>query len=223
MDPARAYRSYRSGENQFLEQRHRIAADWIAAAAPGGRVLDVGCGNGLFGAEVQRVSGGTCVGMDMNGTFLIEASSTISVCVGDGSNGLPFRDASFDAVHMGAVIEHVFDYHTLFAEAVRILKPGGSLVISCPNMGFVRHRVEVLFGRMPFWYKGFQHIRMWTIEHLSHVLNRHRLIVRRRAGCFLRRRRLLDLIAQVRPGLASIILVEARKDVSAGRGAAGTP
>jgi 2-polyprenyl-3-methyl-5-hydroxy-6-metoxy-1,4-benzoquinol methylase len=61
----------------------------------------------------------------------------------------PLTPDSYDGIHLGAIIEHVFDYKNLFEENFRVLKPGGCLFISTPNMACLKHRVEIIFGRMP--------------------------------------------------------------------------
>jgi len=88
-----------------------------------GRVLDLGCGlqpyRGLLDKSVQYV------GVD------IAAAPGVDVVIEEGA-GLPFPDTSFDGVLSTQVFEHVADLEQCVAEIRRVLKPGGTLVLSVP-------------------------------------------------------------------------------------------
>lgn len=83
---------------------------------PEGLRLDIGCGQ-------SRKPGYT--GVDCNPEF--------GHLVADASN-LPFEDGTVDAIHSSHLIEHVADTAALLAEWYRVLKPGGTLEIRCPNL-----------------------------------------------------------------------------------------
>lgn len=98
----------------------------------GGRMLDVGCGNGRF------MTGMRTLGWQVQGVELSEKGvnacrmSDLPVHHGDlGSAG--FADGSFDLITARHVIEHVPEPHPFMAELVRVLRPGGRLVIETPN------------------------------------------------------------------------------------------
>ena len=110
---------------------------WIAAARArlvprtqraGALLLDVACGGGLLGPHIAGL-GYRHVGVDLSATASrVAAEHGVDVVRGDALH-LPFADASFDVVVAGEVLEHVADHEGAIAEACRVLKVGGTLVI----------------------------------------------------------------------------------------------
>jgi len=102
------------------------------AFVPGGRMLDVGCGNGRFLRKMAAL-GWACEGLDFSETAVsLCRAAGLNVRRGDlSSAGLD--DARFDLVTARHVIEHVPDPADFLREAARILKPGGRLLIQTPN------------------------------------------------------------------------------------------
>jgi 2-polyprenyl-3-methyl-5-hydroxy-6-metoxy-1,4-benzoquinol methylase len=107
----------------------------LARVRAGERVLDVGCGEGRFTAELTaaRVHG---VGIDVAEEPLRRARAAhpgVDVRLVDACGPWPLPDASFDAVWAGEVIEHVADTAAWLSEVRRVLRPGGRLLVSTPN------------------------------------------------------------------------------------------
>lgn len=98
----------------------------------GGKLLDVGCGNGRF-LTTMRTLGWEVQGVEFSEAGVVAARmSGLSVHHGDlASAALP--DASFDLVTARHVIEHIPDPQVFMAELARVLKPGGRLVIETPS------------------------------------------------------------------------------------------
>jgi 2-polyprenyl-6-hydroxyphenyl methylase/3-demethylubiquinone-9 3-methyltransferase len=108
---------------------------WIAAArarripAPareGAVLLDLACGGGLL---APHVSGYRHVGVDLSALALGQARQHGVVPVRGDVLRLPFRDEVADVVVAGEVLEHVTDLDAAVAEACRVLRPGGTLVL----------------------------------------------------------------------------------------------
>jgi 2-polyprenyl-3-methyl-5-hydroxy-6-metoxy-1,4-benzoquinol methylase len=100
----------------------------------GARVLDVGCGEGRFGAELVR-AGREAVGIDVAEEPLRRARALhpgLDVRLVPVEGPWPLADVSFDAVWAGEVIEHVADTAGWLSEVRRVLRSGGSLVLSTP-------------------------------------------------------------------------------------------
>jgi SAM-dependent methyltransferase len=98
------------------------------------RVLDDGCGIGTYVRKLSEIAG-EVYGLDYERERVAEGARRLGrpglVC-GAGEH-LPFRDAIFDLVLSNEVIEHVQDDREAVAEMARVTRPGGRIVIFCPN------------------------------------------------------------------------------------------
>lgn len=108
---------------------------------PGQRVADIGCGAGDDAARLAQLAGpdGAATGVDLSQDMVDEAGRRFAdvpnldfVCA--SAESLPFADATFDAVRADRVLIHVPDTAKAMAEMLRILKPGGRLVLTEPDM-----------------------------------------------------------------------------------------
>ncbi len=98
----------------------------------GERLLDSGSGTGVIAAIAQRVVGATglVVALDPSSGMLLQARNR-GVCnlVPGRAEFLPFAEASFDRLTMGYALRHVADLGATFSEYLRVLAPGGSLLL----------------------------------------------------------------------------------------------
>jgi SAM-dependent methyltransferase len=67
----------------------------------------------------------------------------------DVDQGTNFEDETFDFITCIAVLEHLFNPFEVVEEFRRILKDGGRLLISVPNVAYIKRRVRLLFGIFP--------------------------------------------------------------------------
>jgi SAM-dependent methyltransferase len=114
----------------------RILSNWVTQLPVDGLILEIGCG---LGAWIEMISqhGRRVVGLDIDKQACSIASAQIgSECAGIvlyAGGALPFRENSFEGVYAHEVIEHVDDDKGFIAEAYRVLKDGGSLILTTPN------------------------------------------------------------------------------------------
>jgi SAM-dependent methyltransferase len=91
-----------------------------------GRVLEVGCGTGVYARRVREL-GWTPVGIDLSSGMLRHAAARLSVAQADATR-LPIRDGSVDAVITVMVHTDLPDYRPVLEEIWRVLTPGGRFV-----------------------------------------------------------------------------------------------
>jgi 2-polyprenyl-6-hydroxyphenyl methylase / 3-demethylubiquinone-9 3-methyltransferase len=97
------------------------------------RFLDAGCGTGLF-SQAAKARGAEVTAMDVGPNLLarVQEKCRCETAVGDVL-ALPFPDARFDVVLCTEVIEHTPRPQTAIDELARVLRPGGTLVLTTPN------------------------------------------------------------------------------------------
>jgi 2-polyprenyl-3-methyl-5-hydroxy-6-metoxy-1,4-benzoquinol methylase len=96
-------------------------------------LLDAGCGTGAFSVEAAR-RGATVVSLDCGKNLLRETrrKGITSVVAADAAC-MPLRDGGFDVVVSSECVEHTPSPLATVRELVRVLRPGGWLVVTCPN------------------------------------------------------------------------------------------
>ena len=108
----------------------------LANVRRGERVLDLGCGEARFAAELAR-AGVRVLAADVAEEPLRRARAAhpdLELCLLDGEGAWALADASFDAVWAGEVIEHVADSARWLSELRRVLRPRGTLLLSTPSL-----------------------------------------------------------------------------------------
>lgn len=129
-----------------------------------GRLLDVGCGGGRFLRRMQK-RGWQVVGTDFDeqATRKVSDRYGIETHVGDLPQcGLPA--ASFDAITLSQAIEHLYDPKATLQECLRLLKPGGLLVMTTPNAASLGAQE---FGASWRGWEAPRHLQLFTVESLA--------------------------------------------------------
>jgi 2-polyprenyl-3-methyl-5-hydroxy-6-metoxy-1,4-benzoquinol methylase len=151
----RAFDSWIPLQRHWQRERFRIIQRFAAEAS---LILDVGCGTSRIVQNLPNV-----VGMDLAlrklrwlrapGRWLLQGSLT----------SLPFRDASFDAVICSEVIEHIPREQVHLEELVRVIHPGGLLVLSTPDYSrLIWRTLESIYAKVfPGGYVT-EHINPYT-------------------------------------------------------------
>lgn len=147
----------------------RGLADVLEAHVAGsGQVLDVGCGDGsASGAWLAGRCGGY-VGVDVSPAAVESArASGLDARTIDDAGELPFPGESFDAAICTEVLEHLFDPLGALAEIRRVLRPGGTVVVTVPNVANWRYRTDLaLFGRFNPRADSLSPTEPWRDPHL---------------------------------------------------------
>jgi 2-polyprenyl-3-methyl-5-hydroxy-6-metoxy-1,4-benzoquinol methylase len=204
------------------------------------RVVDAGCGDGSFLEALAAHLPGDQVsyaGLDYSEYQLAKAAHLpyeFHRC--DLGDGIPLADASVDVLHAAEVIEHLYDPDLFVDECARVLRPGGRLVVSTPNLQAWYNRALFLAGVQPLFYEtssrttevGAGALRRFkrTTRPVGHlrVFNRTALLDLLRRGGFtpisVRGARYHDVPRSLgwvdaafcaRPSLASILVVDAAR------------
>lgn len=154
----------------------------------GKTVLDIGSASGVS-AAILAAKGAQVIGLDISPELITQAkhlwkdyADRLEFKVGDAEN-LDCSDGTVDACFFGGVLHHFPDCSRVYAEAQRVLKPGGKFIAIEPNRLDVLERIEWaiadLRGKLsPNEYPidpramgqdlrlhGFQNIRYWTTRH----------------------------------------------------------
>jgi SAM-dependent methyltransferase len=154
---------------QFLFE-HVPVLDGARPAA----VLDVGCGEGRLTAEL-RAAGAAVVGVDVAEEPLRRARALdplLDVRLVSAEGPWPFDDASFDLVWAGETIEHVADTEAWLSEVRRVLRSGGTLLLSTPAHGPLV-RLAAALSRREFdahFDPRSDHLRFYTARTLARLL-----------------------------------------------------
>jgi SAM-dependent methyltransferase len=145
----------------------------LAARELGGRrrVLDVGCGDGQVSRLAARL-GAEVIGIDPTWNCVSVADQRGTAVAQAGAAGLPFADASFDAVVACLVFEHIRDVDEAIAEVARVLQTDGRFcfflnhpLLQTPNSGWIDD--QFLDPPEQYWRIGPYLVEDETIEEVE--------------------------------------------------------
>lgn len=118
---------WRAGQERRLD----MIARW--AKLEGARVLEAGGGIGMYADQMRRRYGADVALFDIELPFARQARAATPHTAVAAAEYLPYADGYFDTVLSHEVIEHVRDDVEAAREMLRVLKPGGRMVVFCPN------------------------------------------------------------------------------------------
>ncbi len=124
-----------------------------AGLVSGMKLLDVGAGNGIVSALAQQIVGddGLVIALDPSKGMLREAKKMGVTHTTQGlGESLPFPDNTFDMVSMGYALRHVADLKAAFSEYLRVLKPGGNILL----LEITRPENKIALALMKIYMKG---------------------------------------------------------------------
>ena len=156
----------------WFRGRRRLLVNLLrGVAGPNSRplsILDYGCGTG--GNTSAYRSFGNVIGIEPDPTAvrLAHKRGGARYCRTSGTD-LPFRDGSFDMVMASDVLEHIEHDDKAVSEIARVLRPGGSTILSVPAHGWLFSQHDT----------ALQHFRRYSKPAVRDLLERNRLMVSR--------------------------------------------
>ncbi|NPV01305.1 MAG: class I SAM-dependent methyltransferase [Brevinematales bacterium] len=134
------------------------------------KIIDLGCGPGHLCKSIHE-KGFPVIGVDISENSLkLVREKGIPTIKADLQEKLPFKDDELDILVASEVVEHIFDTETFMSELKRVMKPGGSIIITTPNVASLARRFLLFFGKNPYLdYKlsgTAGHVRYFTFKNM---------------------------------------------------------
>ena len=176
----------------------------IAEKLHGDRLLDIGCGDGSFTVllrDLLKAKETAGIEIAPEAVALLGAKGIKAHQIDIDEQAFPFSDNYFDVIYCGEIIEHLFNPDHLFQEVYRVLKLGGSCIVTTPNLAGWPNRFALLLGYQPFAtsvspihegagkliMKGDEgqwgHIRVFTVRALVELARINKFKVTKMTGC----------------------------------------
>ncbi len=167
--------------NSILQFRQDFAiiANWVGF---GSKVLDLGCGDGEL---LQFLRGG----LEVKGYGVEKDDANWLACMQNGSNviqmdledGLSgFEDQSFDTVILSQTLQAMHNTEEIVQEMLRV---GREIIVTFPNFGYWRNRLQITKGRMPVskilpyqWYDT-PNVHLCTINDFDEFCKNHKITI----------------------------------------------
>ncbi len=121
---------WRAGQQRRLDMILNAAGERIRGA-----ILENGCGVGMY-VEKLSAFGGRVIGLEYDLDRATQAGSNSKEIINAAGEFIPLPDSTFDLILSHEVLEHVQDDRAAVSEMIRVLKPGGRVVVFCPNRGY---------------------------------------------------------------------------------------
>ena len=206
-------------EDDFFGYRRNRVLAALYRDGRGKRILDLGAGGGAVSRFFQSLGYDvTAIEWVRSSLEKMRAAGIAAVEHDVEKTPYPFSDNAFDEVFWGDNIEHLFDPESVAREIFRILRPGGRLVLSTPNQGWVINRLYFALMGVPRRTEGhkneiwnWDHIRYFNTTAMARFLRKCGFVKPRFLGSD--QRRLFDALSRYSPSLfSSIMVVEAYKE-----------
>lgn len=138
--------------------------------------MDLGCGNGFLASTLANM-GHWVVGVDVSEdgiSIAREKYPSIKFLVKSVSEDLSELGLDFDLVVSSEVLEHLFEPQLLVKQAFKLLRPGGSFIVTTPYHGYFKNLALSLFDKWDFHHTSLRvggHIKFFSRRTLSTLLH----------------------------------------------------
>lgn len=182
------------------------------------RTIDLGCGDGKFTEKLIEYS------ENLTGVDIINLKTKkFNYKKHDMNKKLPFRKNTFDLALCKQVIAHIDDFDYFLSEVYRILKPGGTLILTSENLSGWHNILSLATGNMPFgyypsrkkllgWHPGLidekeslrsPHVNCFTKRDMTKLLEHYGFRIEKSRG--------LGWVGKILPVYARYYLIKAKK------------
>jgi SAM-dependent methyltransferase len=160
--------------HEFIDYYGEPRGDVLPLVPAGSEVLEVGCGRGVTGELLERERGCRVTGVELNPVVAREAAKRLHAVLQGDIQTLSL-DGAFDVVLALELVEHLPASEPFLERARELLRPGGRLVLSIPNVGHYSIVEDLLAGRwdyLPIGLLCYTHFRFFTRHSLADWLRR---------------------------------------------------
>lgn len=156
-----------------------LIANWVK---PKTKVLDLGCGDGALLTHLHQVHDIRGYGVEKDdANWLIAMQNGVDVIQMNLEEGLSgFEDNSFDTVILSQTLQAVLNTEGIVQEMLRV---GREAIVTFPNFGYWRHRIQLISGQMPVsnnlpyqWYDT-PNVHLCTIKDFDNFCNTQKIEV----------------------------------------------
>ncbi|HEY0905994.1 MAG TPA: methionine biosynthesis protein MetW [Methylophilus sp.] len=164
-------------KNTNIRPDFAIITNWVG---PNTKVLDLGCGDGTLLSHLHTRLNTTGYGIEKDDDNWLAAQKNgvdvIQMNLEDGLSG--FEDQSFDTVILSQTLQAMHNTESIVQEMLRV---GREIVVTFPNFGYWRNRIQITLGIMPVskslpyqWYDT-PNVHLCTIHDFDEFCRRHQI------------------------------------------------
>lgn len=151
--------------HEFIDYYGEVRRDILPFIPPTARrVLEVGCGRGVTGALLKQELGVSVTGVELNPVVARAAAEVLDEVICGDIEGLPLA-GEYDVVLALELFEHLVDPGAFLTRVRALVRPGGAVILSTPNVGHYSVAMDLARGRwdyLPIGLLCLTHLRFFT-------------------------------------------------------------